>query len=796
MKKRSKITLVFVTLILLCGVVIPVSGQTEKFPTYIQNASVPSLSQGKADIAGSAFIDKNGNFRWLYSVANYEQSDLGGSWIKVNTNADIGELNTNWGTTTTCNTYWNRPGTINYKIDVTPPYIPSPYQDDHNDAIGIWIDPTNGYWYGLINDEYCFNPLGPSNQTQNDRIKSGIHSNRILAAYSPDNGVTWKLIGQVATTPWNDANENATKAVYPGKTWSYGVAGCRLFIDNINGYFYCLYNTHINWSPGYGNVLTYFHLARSPISAKMAEGSWNVWNNGEWTKPALKGVPGWIGSPMGAGNPNTLSVNYKPSTDSLTLTGTGMDGSPLHITYTKISSSTSFTFKNTAGNTYTVNISGGKITDSGGNTVPSVTYSDPALGATITVSIVSSKIEMKQVNNLTGHAATVSLGDGNPVFKDTKTQRLFVPVNTQYQNAFSYNVYSGQYRSIGYDAYVYETPDLGAPNTFSIVGKDPAHPGSYESQLDHGSLTNQQVSSFSYRMISDLSGKQMQFSMKAPTAGQTYYSAYNLPKDSSGTSIVSSTAYTIKIGVTPLQENSSSEWKFVPVLDEFFPANNSGFYRIQNISTGDYLQVSGSTPQAKRAMGAKLTYGPAQAASNPKGNNGNGVACGSDQWYLLPVGNATPAYLTSSSSPATIAAACNTSVKDVYTYRLVNRTSALAVEFVNGTPTLQSPKFGQGNPQILVIKPVIISGINEISESDFTIYPVPASSSVNITLTSNNYENGILSMINSVGQKVFEKKIMGSNNIHLDVSGFEQGVYFVGLKTDRSTSWKKITIMR
>ncbi|MEC0147976.1 hypothetical protein [Paenibacillus alginolyticus] len=53
---------------------------------------------------------------------------------------------------------------------------------------------------------------------------------------------------------------------------------------------------------GYGNILNYFILARSPISAKMAEGSWDVWYNGKWTRSALKGYAGWIGSPMEIGH--------------------------------------------------------------------------------------------------------------------------------------------------------------------------------------------------------------------------------------------------------------------------------------------------------------------------------------------------------------------------------------------------------------------------------------------------------------------------------------------------------------
>ncbi|KRE64822.1 discoidin domain-containing protein [Paenibacillus sp. Soil750] len=682
------------------------SAATEKFPTYVQNTAVPSLTSGRADIAGSAFVDKDGDFHWMYSLADYSASDSGGSWIKYNTNTDMGALNTNWGTTTIYNSYWNRPGTFNYKIDEAYG-IPTPYQDDHNDGIGVWIDPDTGYWYALINDEYQFSPFATNNPTNNERIATGIHNNRVLSTYSTDKGLTWQLIGQVATSPWNDSNEAATSTNFPGTTWSYGVAGTRFFVDNVNGYFYALYNNHINWKPGYSNILTYFSLARSPISAKMAEGSWDVWYNGTWTRSALKGYAGWIGSPMGAGSDHNLTVNYTPATDSLTLTGTGMDGSALNITYTKLTSSGDFTFQDLAGNTYTANKTNGTIKNASGTSIPSVSYSDPALDATITVYIKNSQVWIDQENNSTGYLTSIQAGSsGNAVFKNTATQRLFLPVNTQYQNAFSYNAYSDKYRSVGYDGYVYETDDLGKPDTFKVVGKLPSTVGSYLSQLDTGSLTNQQVSGYSFRTISDLSGSQKNYTTAVPTAGQSYYSAYNPPKDQNGTAISTSAAYTIAIGGNTLQDGTAGQWQFVPVPDEFDASKNSGFYRLQNISTGKYLKVAGSTAPATRAMGATVITGAADANANPSGNGGNGAASGSDQWYLLPIGNATPAYLTPSSSASTIAAATNTSLNGLTSYRLVNRASALGVEFTSGQAHIQSMKFGSSNPQAMTITPV------------------------------------------------------------------------------------------
>ncbi|WP_160495766.1 discoidin domain-containing protein [Paenibacillus dendrobii] len=711
MRERRKTTKLAVSGIILALVLsagtVPfgvhsASAAAEKFPTFVQHA-VPSLSSGTADIAGTAFVDQDGEFHWMYSVSNYEQADNGGSWIKYNTNTDLGKLNTNWGTPVTYNSYWNRPGTINYKIDEAYG-IPTPYQDDHNDGIGIWIDPDTGYWYSLTNDEYQFNPFASGNPTNNQRIATGIHNNRILSMYSTDKGATWNLIGQVATSPWNDSEEAVTASNFPGTTWSYGVAGTRLFVDNVNGYFYVLYNNHINWKTGYSNVLTFFSLARSPISAKMAEGSWDVWYNGTWTRSALKGYAGWIGSPMGAGSDHNLTVNYTPETDNLKLTGIGMDNSPLNIGYTKIPSGGDFTFKDTAGSTYTANTVNGTIVGPSGS-IPSVTYSDPALDAAITVYIESGAVWIKQENNSTGYATSVKVSAGNPIFKNATTERLFVPVNTQYENAFSYNVYSGKYRSVGYDGYVYETDDLGAPDTFRIVGKLPAAVGSYLSQIDTGSLTNQQVSGYSFRTISDLSGKQINYSLSEPDASHTYYSSYSPPKDKDGADISPLSSYKISIGGNALEDGAADQWQFVPVPDDFDPSKNSGFYRLQNMETGKYLKVSGSTPAETRAMGASVSTGSADPNADPNGNGGNGAAVGSDQWYLLPVGNATPAYVTSDSSASDIAAATNTSLTGITKYRLVNRASDRAVEFASGHASIHGIDFGAGESQVMMITP-------------------------------------------------------------------------------------------
>ncbi|UKS28398.1 hypothetical protein LOZ80_05540 [Paenibacillus sp. HWE-109] len=71
---RSLAVLTFLTM-QVSGGLQPASAATEKFPIYVQQATVPSLTAGTADIAGSAFVGKDGEFHWMDSLANYEQAD-------------------------------------------------------------------------------------------------------------------------------------------------------------------------------------------------------------------------------------------------------------------------------------------------------------------------------------------------------------------------------------------------------------------------------------------------------------------------------------------------------------------------------------------------------------------------------------------------------------------------------------------------------------------------------------------------------------------------------------------------
>ena len=668
---------------------------TPDFPTYSLSASHTLPSSERGDIAGSAFVGRDGQFHWISSYATYASTDTGSDTITF-TNNDFGALTADSGTTSvTDDTWYGRSGSLCYQVDKAASNpAPSAYEDDHCDVVGIWVDPATGTWYGVVNDEYDFNPWGSSSQTVTQRVGTGIHGNRILTASSTDQGAHWTYGGEIITSPYTDHDVFDATAT-PGKTWDYGVAGCRLFVDHATGYFYVVYNTQIKLKPGYTSVYSWPAVARAPISGKMAPGTWNKYHDGQWLEPGIAGHDGNVGNALG------LVANYNPAADQVDFTGTGANGAAVDYRSVWLSNN-QFTFNDASGASYTANASTGVITDSTGASVASVSYQDPALNSSVTVAGANSKISVT-ITDATGATATATVANG--VLEDTATHRLYLSPNVIQESAFTYNAYTGGYFSVGYDKYAYQTFDLGRPNSLSIVGAEPSTASSsYLTSIDYGSLTNQGLSTRSYRMVSALNGGEWDVTMVPHSSGQTHFAARKTPVDSTGTAISSASAYSLSLGGATLADGSGTQWKLVDVTDSFNSGYVSGVYKIQNTATGQYLQVAGSTSTAKRAVGAAITTGAAQPNYSSTGNGGNGAPGGSDQWYLQPVGNDTPATLSSGSSSATIAAASNTSLASVTTYKVVNRNSGLALELVNGSWQLAGQNFADTGQVVTITK--------------------------------------------------------------------------------------------
>jgi len=90
----------------------------------------------------------------------------------------------------------------------------------------------------------------------------------------------------------------------------------------------------------------------------------------------------------------------------------------------------------------------------------------------------------------------------------------------------------------------------------------------------------------------------------------------------------------------------------------------------------------------------------------------------------------------------------------------------------------------------------IITGINQISDGNMELFPNPNAGAFDITLKNKDYQNATISIMNVLGEKLFEKKITGQNPIHIDASGFQEGIYFVELRNDKSNYIRRITITK
>ena len=671
-------------------------------PAYRSVSTVTMSGDGlRSDIAGSAFVDKDGAFHWTTAVTPYSPNS---GWAKTSTNDDLGAVAAGAadGSTSvlTANAHFEDADSICYKLDESKVYpIPSPQQDDHCDVIGVWIEPNSGNWYALLNDEYQFDPwqTAGADATIADKVHTGHHNDRILLATSADKGASWQYQGPLLTSHWddNDANGNGyvDEKSSPGQTYPFGDSGCRLFIDYSTGYFYISYNVKIYKKPGSSTVASWTEMARAPISGKMAPGTWQKYYDGAWDQPGLGGIDGSVGGPSG------LGMSYDPTTDVVAYSGTDAQGHTVDARAATVASDHLLTFSDADGKTYTANTLSHTIVDASGATVPSVDYTDPITGESVDivaksdvyqdgVKVFTGGIYVTWTDPSTGQQTVQQIITGTSYWKDAHSGLLFYLPLGNNESAISYDAYSQTYRIVGYDGNVYDTADLGDPSSWQIVGTLPdGSYGGYLTTLDSGSLTNQNVTGSSFLTVSDLSGDITRVAM-TPHTNQQVYTVHREPKDVDGATVDGTTPYTLAIGDTTLGSNgksdASTQWKLVSVDDPDY-AYGSGFYRLQNVGDGSYLQVSGSTVAAQRAMGAAATDGAKLPDADPAGNDGFGTPGGSDEWYVQAVAPNSPANGTNGVTPKAAAATSPTSLAGSTTYRLVNRNSGLALEYDNGT---------------------------------------------------------------------------------------------------------------
>ncbi|MFE6049372.1 RICIN domain-containing protein [Kitasatospora sp. NPDC056446] len=144
------------------------------------------------------------------------------------------------------------------------------------DLSGVWVDPDTGDWYGLVHNEFTPQPFG-----------DGLHYDAIDYAVSTDQGKTWSVKDHAITSPYSTTRGDT--AAFPQQTFYYGDGDQRLFADTASGYFYVFYGSRIVDKGGSWGAFQE-HVARAPISAKMAPGSWQKWYDGSWSQPGAGGL--------------------------------------------------------------------------------------------------------------------------------------------------------------------------------------------------------------------------------------------------------------------------------------------------------------------------------------------------------------------------------------------------------------------------------------------------------------------------------------------------------------------------
>jgi FKBP-type peptidyl-prolyl cis-trans isomerase (trigger factor) len=91
---------------------------------------------------------------------------------------------------------------------------------------------------------------------------------------------------------------------------------------------------------------------------------------------------------------------------------------------------------------------------------------------------------------------------------------------------------------------------------------------------------------------------------------------------------------------------------------------------------------------------------------------------------------------------------------------------------------------------ILEFKDLATSFYSSHSQNEITIGPNPANSYINIDLSGQN-NNTEISILDIKGSLVL-KKTASSNNIQLNISNFQQGLYFISVNTGSNRILKKL----
>ncbi|MGW0212319.1 RICIN domain-containing protein [Streptomyces sp. NPDC003233] len=296
-------------LVLGGGSASPAPAATPADAGYTVTVGTPVPFIHPTDTPASPYLDRDGTFHYQQSAALYGAKDPRSWDFYTGKDFDSATFDRTLSKSVNPANPADRNDDTTWRCNDSPTgreatYAPSGSgyaQRNYCDLSGVWVDPDTGDWYGLVHNEFTPQPFG-----------DGLHYDAIDYAVSTDRGRTWTVKDHAITSPYS--TQRGDTAAFPNQTYSYGDGDQRLFVDTASGYFYVYYGSRIIDKSG-GWKAFYEHVARAPISAKMAPGSWRKWYDGAWSQPGTGGKESDI-VPVDADHPagyTPASAEYDPA---------------------------------------------------------------------------------------------------------------------------------------------------------------------------------------------------------------------------------------------------------------------------------------------------------------------------------------------------------------------------------------------------------------------------------------------------------------------------------------------------
>lgn len=285
------------------------SASASVLATYTISVGSRGTYSHPTDTPAHPYVDKDGTFYFQQSASLYGATQPRYWGFFTGTNFDTATRSSAISDAVNPNNSLDRNNDTTWRCNNSPTGLESTYapagsgysQRNFCVLTGVWVDPDTGHWYGLVHNEFTPQPFG-----------DGLHYDAIDYAVSTDQGRTWTIKGHAITSPYSTKRGDTT--AFPQQTYHYGDGDQRLFVDTASGYFYAFYGSRLVDKGGSWKAF-YTHVARSPISSKMATGSWQKWYDGTWTQPGVGGkesnqVPVTSSNPTGYTPPDK---EYNPA---------------------------------------------------------------------------------------------------------------------------------------------------------------------------------------------------------------------------------------------------------------------------------------------------------------------------------------------------------------------------------------------------------------------------------------------------------------------------------------------------